>query len=343
MRCSLAVLSCGLVSLLLVGCANLSNEHAAVAPQTIEPAWVTQPPHALGKVYGVGSMERYGDSAAAVKRAAEMATADLLSQLKVTIESDYSSSTSYSHGTEQPSAMHTQVSQSVRSRTASAELDEVKTVDTWLDERYAYALVELDRQQAGARLRRDLAELELQLQHYVQLQPTGNRLQQLQALLPALEGLVEHQRLAERLALVSIERYQPSLPSELRSLQQRINQQLDSLTVVLELRNSGARALQAHLIEGLTQQGLRLQSTGPADLHFIVDVELSDQQQKQNYYSFAHSQIIIEDGAGRALSAFSKQARGVSGMPRVARQHAAQQLAELIAQELAVTLVEKIR
>jgi len=42
------------------------------------------------------------------------------------------------------------------------------------------------------------------------------------------------------------------------------------------------------------------------------------------------------------LSSFSKQAKGVSGIEDVARQKAARNVAELLGEELAIALVDKI-
>lgn len=334
-------LSIALLSLGLAGCSSTPKQSSTQSTQL--PSWVTQPPVASGMAYGVGSMENYGNPADAVKRAADMATADLVSQLKVTVSSEFTSSTSYSSGTHQPSAMQENVSQYIQSKTPVAELDEIKTINTWLDERYAYALVELDRNQAAARLRRDMADIELDLQRYAILAPQGSRLQQVQALLPALPLFAQRERLSERLALVSMERRNEPLPEALKALKQQIYQQIDQLTVSLELVNNDAQSLRASLIEGLTQQGLRLQNSAQADLRFIIKAELSDKRQGGSHHSFAYSQIVIEDANGRALSSFSKQAKGTSGMADVAAQKAAQQLAQIIATELAVTLTEKIR
>lgn len=328
-------------SLLMLGCSSAPNK--AAKQSGLAPSWVTQLPTMMGMAYGVGSMEIYGNPAEAVKRAAELATADLVSQLKVTIDADFSSSTSYSQGTHQESQMQSSVNQYIRSKIPTAELDEIVTKETWLDDKYAYALVELNRNQAASRLQRDMRDAELELQDYAQRPQQGTRLQQLQTVLPALKLFAQRERVAERLALVSMQRRNEPLPSELRALEQKIYQQIDALQVSLSLENAGAKTLNASLIEGLTQQGLRLSNQATADLRFVVKAELTDKQQGGNFYSFASSQIIIEDGNGRALNSFSSQAKGVSGLENIARQKAAQQLAKVIADELAATLVEKIR
>lgn len=330
-------------SVLLAACASSPKKQANSSGKQAMPSWVTQPPTQAGMAYGVGSMELYGNPAEAVKRAAEFARADLVAQLKVTVQSSMSSETTASKGTNKTSEMQQSIRQYVQSNTPQAELDEVETIDTWLDNRFAYALVELDRNRAAARLNRELLDIEDDLSIIANIQPQGSALQQLQPLLPALQKFAQRERVAERLALVSIDRHNQPLPDDLKALEQRIYQGIDKLSVRLVLQDSGAKALRASLTEALTQQGLRLSNSEQADLIFTVQANISEQYKSKNYYSFINSQIMIEDGAGRVLNSFGKQAKGVSGMSDMAKQKAAQALADDLAAELAATLADKLR
>lgn len=344
MKATYSALVIGLCSLGLVACGP-----QAVKPQSDsrssgrQPDWVTQPPQQAGMAYGVGSMEIYGNPADAVQRAAELAKADLIAQLKVTVSGNFSSTTTETSGNQRSSEMLRTVSNYVQSRIPTVELDEVQTSETWLDDRYAYALAELNRNEAAARLRRDIADVEQELTAIAQLQPQGTKLQQLQPLLPALTLFAKRDKLAERLALISVQRRAEPLSASLRDLHNRIYQQLDQLVVTLELQDSGARAMGGNMLEALTAQGLRLQDSGSADLRFDVSAQLSDKTQGSSHYAFADTRVTIRDGQGRVLNSFSKQAKGVSGMADVARQKAAREAAAQIAAELAVTLVDKLR
>lgn len=330
--------------MLLVGCSSKAVTSATKDAQKKAPHWVTQPPQQSGTAYGIGSMEVYGNPADAVKRASELAKVDLVSQLKVTVEGSFSHSITETRGTNQNTQVQQNVSNYVRSQTPTAELDEVQVADTWVTEKLAYVLVELDRQQAAARLRRDVNDLDAELLKIAQLQPQGNKLQQLQPLLPALALLAKRESLSERLALVSVERRGALLPAELKDLQNRIYQQIDGLVVALEFTNNAAKQLEGGLLEALTTQGLRVQKNqATADLTFVVSAKQTKKQQGGNHYAFVDTQVVIKDSQQRVLNAFSKQARGVSGMSDMAQQKAAIETAKLITNELAVTLAEKLR
>ncbi len=329
--------------MLLGGCSTNAVAATSKGAQKKAPHWVTQPPQQSGMAYGVGSMEVYGNPANAVKRAAELAKIDLVSQLKVTVEGNFSHSITESSGTNQTTQVQQNVSNYVRSQIPTAELDEVQISETWVDGKLAYALVELDRQQAAARLRRDVADIDTELTAIAEQQPQGNKLQQLQPLLPALKLFAQRSALSERLALLSMERRGALLPAELKSLQDRIYQQIDELVVSLEFINNAAKELEGSLLEALTAQGLRIQQNQAADLTFAVSAKQTQKQQGGSYYAFVDTQVVIKDSQQRVLNAFSKQAKGVSGMGSMAQQKAALETAELITNELAVTLADKLR
>lgn len=327
----------------LAGCSSQAVSPSAKSTSGKAPHWVTQPPQQSGMAYGIGSMEVYGNPADAVKRATEVARVDLVSQLKVTVEGNFSHSITETKGTNKNTEVQQSVRNYVRSQIPTAELDEVQVADTWVTEQQAYVLVELDRQKAAARLRRDLADLDADLTAIAEQQPQGNRLQQLQPLLPALALFAERDALSERLALVSVNRRGALLPDELSALQTRIYQQIDALVVTLEFSNQAAQQLEGSLLEALTAQGLRVQSAAAADLVFNVKAKQTHKQQGGNHYAFVDTQVTIKDRQARVLNAFSKQAKGVSGMADRAKQKAAHETAKLITNELAVTLADKLR
>ena len=343
-RLLVAALALGTGISLLSGCVGNSTKPAKDAARSSKaPAWVTQPPQMRGMAYGIGSMEIYGSATDAVKRAAELARIDLVSQLKVTVSGDFSSETVELSGTNRDSEVLRTVRNYVRSQVPPAELDEVQISETHTDAKYAYALAELDRNAAAARLRRDMNDIEQELSAIGELQPSGNRLQQLQPLLPALTLFAKRKRLGERLTLISMERKAPALSPELKALQDRIYAQIDQLQVSLELLDDGAQTIGGGVLEALTSQGLRIQDGSDADLRFDISAQLSGKAKDGSHYVFADSRVTIRDGAGRVLSSFSKQAKGVSGLEDVARQKAAREVAKLIGDELAVALVDKIR
>ena len=345
-RLWMAALALGAGISLLPGCVGTATKPAKDSTSqrsNMAPDWVSQPPQQSGMAFGIGSMEIYGDVAAAVKRATELARVDLVSQLKVTVSGDFSSDTTEISGSGRQTEVMRTVSNYVRSQVAPVELDDIVVSDSYTDAKYAYVLVELDRGQAAAHLKRDIQDVEQEITDIGNLQTSGSRLQQLQPLLPALKLFGKRERLSERLQLVSMDRHAAPMSAELRTLQDRIYSQIDQLQIELVATDAGAVEIAGGVLEALTAQGLRVRGGSGADLRFEVAATLSSKEQAGNNYVFVDSRINIIDGNGRALSSFSKQAKGVSGLADVARQKASREVAKLIGDELAVALVDKIR
>lgn len=246
--------------LLLVGCASQPNGTSVGSNDA--PLWVEQTPSRSGYAYGVGSMEVYGNPTDALQRAADLARADLVSQLKVTISSDFENQVTERSGTGRESEIERVVRQQVRSQVKPVELDEVHIIEQYTGSyngrRYAYALAELDRNAAAQRLRRRIDDVEQQLNSIAQQPVTGPRLQRLQALLPAMPLFEQRQQLAQQLAFVATSRRSEPLSTKLQQLQQRISQLIGQLQVAVVVKDRDAQKLETAVIEALTQQGLRI-------------------------------------------------------------------------------------
>ncbi|MAX99667.1 MAG: hypothetical protein CMI08_10795 [Oceanospirillaceae bacterium] len=329
---------------LTTGCATQQSKASVQdkAQQAMRPDWITQPPQQSGMAYGVGSMEIYGDQAAAVKRAAELARVDLVSQLKVTVTGDFSSSTTETSGTGRASEVQRSVTNYARSQVPEAELDEVVQSDSYVDGTYAYVLVELNRSQAAARLRRDVDSIDEQIMDIAAQSRGGEPLQQLTPLLPAVKLFAQRERLSERLALVSMNRQGAVMSAELRALQRDIYDRIGALRVSVVAQDSDSEAMRGPMIEALTDQGMKIQSGGSYDLEFQITADQTSKQQSGNYYAFLDCRVTIVDNQGRALSSFSQQAKGVSGLKKVALQKAVQSAGSMMAAELAATLVDDL-
>ena len=317
--------------------ALISASHAA------PPDWITQPPNKSGMAYGVGSMEIYGNPQAAIARATELARVDLVSQLRVTVSGNFSSTTTARSGSDQASTMQKTMSNHVRSQVPAVQLKEAKVIDTYTDAKHAYVLVELNRTREAGNLELEIVDIDERIRTINEQTLEGSVLQQLRVLLPAVSLFVQRQELVERLSFVSLGHVTQTQPEEAGQIQRKIDQRLDQLVVILALQDDGARRLEGSLMEGLTRQGLRIQREGHYDLLFRVSVTLEDTRQGGSFYSFANARVDVIDGQQRVLNTFSQRARGVSGMEDVARRKAGEALAEQLSEELATTLLEKIR
>lgn len=306
------------------------------------PEWMNNPPQRSGFAYGVGSGDLWGDKADAVRRAGDAARVDLVSQLRVTVSGDFSSTVQERKATGKQTELVQTVQNTIRSKVPAVELDEVKVTETFFEKKFAYALAELDRVKAASRLRRQIADLEEQVQTIDNKPRSGTSLQKLRVLLPALKLFAQRDRLADQLALVGTTRQKPALSEELQLIQENIYSLFNQLQVRISMTDAGAQAIAAGVMEALTEQGMRINDSGAYDLMIQVSATLRPVEKNGSHFVFADSRVLIRDANDRTLSTFSKQAKGASGYPDLAKAKAEKSVAKMLAKELATALVDKI-
>lgn len=328
------------VSLLLAACVSTQAKTDA------QPDWVVNEPAKAGMAYGVGSAPAYGNSADALARAKDLATYALIQKLRVTVNGSFTQDVQENRRTGKETELVQSVRNTVSSKIPEADLRNLEVDGSWIDEKnkVAYIMVKLDRVKAEQQLRREISDIDMQLTELAQTPANLPTLAQLQKLLPALAVFAQRDRLAEQAQLVSVNARRPQPDEVVSGLNQRISALLDQLVVTLEADNDAARALRSGLVEHLTQAGLRITQGANADLRLHFSAELpAPVVRGGNYYVLANGSMRIEDAAGRTLSEFRKEAKGVSSASEaVARQKAAANLADELGQEFAATLVEKI-
>lgn len=306
------------------------------------PDWVNSPPQRSGFAYGIGSGDFWGDKADAARRAGDAARVDLVSQLRVTVSGDFSSTVQERKATGKHTELVQTVQNTIRSKVPAVELDEVKVTETFFENKFAYALAELDRVKAASRLRAQIADLEEQVTAIDNKPRSGTSLQQLRVLLPALKLFAQRERLADQLALVGTQRQKPALSDELQIIQDNIYDLFNQLQVRISMTDIGAQEIAAGVMEALTEQGMRINDRGDYDLLIQVSATLRPVEKNGSHFVFADSRVTIKDADDRTLSTFSKQAKGVSGYPDLAKAKAERSVANVLASELASALVDKI-
>jgi len=306
------------------------------------PEWVTNTPEQKGMAFGSGSADVWGDKNDAVRRAGEAARANLVSQLRVTISSDSSANIEERKATGRETELVQTMRNTIRSSVPSVELDEVAIVDSYADDKFAYALAKLDRQQAAARIQGQMTSLEDDIVTIYDRPRAGSTLEKIRVLLPALQLFAERERLADQYALVSMQRKNPALNEELSVIQRQIYRWFNELKVRISMTDSGAQTIAAGVIEALTDQGMRISNQGQFDLMIEVSAVLKPVEKNGLHYVFADSRITIKDKQSRVLSTFSRQAKGASGYAELARSKAEKSVANMLAIELANALVDRI-
>lgn len=350
MKTSLKLLTAGFMVFSLAACvvnapksgSSTSSSRAENQASFDAPDWINNPPQRNGFAYGVGSGDLWGDKADAVRRAGDAARVNLVSQLRVTVSGDFSSTVQERKATGKQTELVQTVQNTIRSQVPAVELDEVKVTETYFEKKFAYALAELDRVKAASRIRGQISDLEVQIHSIDQKPRSGTNLQQLRILLPALKLYAQRNRLADQLALVGTSRQKPALSEELQQIQSNIYALFNQLQVRISMTDAGAKDIASGVIEALTEQGMRINDQGAYDLMIQVSATLRPVEKNGSHFVFADSRVTIKDSNQRTLSTFSKQAKGASGYPDLAKAKAEKSVANMLANELAIALVDRI-
>lgn len=338
-----SLLICGLVACVANAPKKSSDSARAENQASFDtPDWVNNLPQRSGFAYGVGSGDLWGDKADAARRAGDAARVNLVSQLRVTVSGDFSSNVQERKATGKQTELVQTVQNTIRSKVPAVELDEVKVTETFFEKKFVYALAQLDRVKAASRLRGQIEDLETQVIVISQKPRSGTSLEQLRVLLPALKLFAQRDRLADQLSLVGTQRQKPVLSNELQQIQDNIYALFNQLQVRISMTDAGAQEIAAGVMEALTQQGMRINDSGAYDLMIQVSATLRPVEKNGSHFVFADSRVLIRDANERTLSTFSKQAKGASGYPDLAKAKAEKSVAKMLANELASALVDKI-
>jgi hypothetical protein len=348
MKTSLKLLTSALVTFSLAACVANAPKQSADSRRADNqasfdtPDWINNPPQRSGFAYGTGSGDLWGDKADAARRAGDAARVNLVSQLRVTVSGDFSSTVQERKATGKQTELVRTVQNTIRSQVPAVELDEVKVTETFFEEKFAYALAELDRVKAASRLRAQISDLEEQVIAINAKPRSGSTLKKLRVVLPALTLFAQRDRLADQLALVGTQRQKPVLSDELQQIEEAIYALFNQLQVRISMTDIGAQDIAAGVIEALTEQGMRISDRGAYDLMIQVSAKLRPVEKNGSHFVFADSRVMIKDANDRTLSTFSKQAKGVSGYAELAKVKAERSVAKMLAVELASALVDKI-
>ncbi|WP_417598757.1 LPP20 family lipoprotein [Oceanospirillum sp.] len=329
-----------LVAVALAGCSSAPEQRLGEAP-----AWVDQLPQRAGYVYGVGSADNTGSESAAAENAKERARADLIRQMQVMVSGDFSSQTQLQMTDGQNTSFIEEVNDKVRSRIPEVELPGLGWSDSWVNPvtKTHYALAELNRHSAEARLAEQLAAIDLELEGKAlpaTETPTGqpvSRLDQARAAMPVLLRFAQRDKLVRQLRFVAESGFSRFAPDEaLVNLRHELNRLVSSLRIQLSPVNTAARKLDASLAEEMTKLGLRLNASDDdeADLRLSYSLTMSSREVRRTHYVFARSAVQIRDSENRIMGSFDREAKGVSGMKDRAQHLAAKQLGTILSREV---------
>lgn len=325
---------------LLAACSSAPEKKAGG-----QPGWVNQLPERAGYVYGVGSADNTGSESSANENAKERARADLIRQMQVMISSEFTSETQLQMTGGRTSSFVEQVNEKVRSRIPEVELPDLRWTDSWVNDetKTHYALAELNRRAAEAKLAQQLSSLDLELEdkdlpatQTASGQPIS-RIDQVQEAMPILALFAKRDKLVRQLQFVAETDFARFAPDEeLVTLRRDLNSLISSLKITLSPGNTAARALDASLAEEMSKLGLRLTTSGDAeaDLRLTYSLDMNNKEVSRTHYVFARSAVQIRDSQNRIMGAFDREAKGVSSIEERAQNLAVKQLGGILAREV---------
>lgn len=327
-----------LVTAFMVGCATQSTKESGT------PAWLNQTPTAPGHVYGLGSAQVYVDKVDAINRAGDQARVAMIQKLRVTMTGEVSQGTYSKRVGGKETELIQELNQQVSSKIPEVQLDDIEIAESYVDEsaNIAYALAHLDRNQASAKIRREMTNIEFELEAMKTVPTTGTKLEQIQQLMPALGKFHQLDALAERLQLVSPTGNNAPLDPSLQELKARIYALIDSLVIQVEPSVQANQRIQDRLVSQLTQKGFRVDPNQSPDLRISYNAEFRDVEKNGTHYVFADGYVNILDDQGKILSALNTKVKGASGYAELAENYAVKDLADQMGEKVANTLLKNL-
>ncbi len=310
---------------LVAGCQTSTSKPQAEskATDTNFPSWVTELPVKSGWAYGVGSAELLGDPSAVAQLARNRARLDLIRSLKVSISGQSINQITVSgNGVEQAAR------QRVVSNVDAFDVEGLEVAESYTSNSHVFVLMALDRNKAGNIVKRQMSEIELELEKSEPL--SGSVLEQLKQLSPSLRLESQWLAKAEQYRILT-GRTDTLLNDRIRQDNKKLASLLDQLKLHVTAINPDGETLLPAVRAELTGKGFIIRpSQQDADLRLTLGV--IKRSQVENGREYAHLTSIVEllDPENRLIMQGNPKAKGVSGVVGRAEEKAIEQLADEI-------------
>jgi len=335
----------GVTAVALGGCLGGSPSGPAdsqTAADGAVPSWVTSPPSGGGYAYGVGSAEIYADPASALNRAQDQARTELIKRLEVTVSGTTTASRGRTVDGGQ-SRVTRSIMDTVKSRVPETELANIEIAETHAVQGgdTAYALARLNRSQAELTLTSKIEDIDARIREVAAKDPGGgDRLDRLEALMPALPLLEERAQVLRKLQLVAERDPGHRLPGAFRALQDTIGGLLDSLVVVLRPKGDSTRKMDSTLRKALANEGVQVRESGSGDLVLRYEAGLRTVKRDGRAFVFADGNVTVLDAGGNVIDEFQERVKAGSVDEGVAQDRAVGRLAEGLGTQLGESLLD---
>ena len=322
-----------------------SSSPLNTAAKNTTPSWVLSPPSDTRYLYGVGSVIQSEDLVADIKGARQQANADMANQLRVTVSQSNVQSTQVSQSTSQSEQVLKSFSSTTRMDTESLVLEQSETLENVATGKYVYVLQRLDRAKITARLRREITELDIQLEAIaLEAKTQGNLVEQWQSILPALPILSERAQKLDLLQLYSTNANLASAKSEtIKGLETQLSSLLTQLSIQVSSQSARSQSLIKVLRSELTDKGLTPSSKATSPLRINLHISTNKQLKEGRTYQFVNLNASLDEvsrDSSKMLASWSLTGRGISATPEQATQSAYKKAAKSLADEIFTYLTQ---
>jgi len=332
---SLVVICC----LSLIACGSTGSKKTAKKRSAGgEPDWILNTPIEPGFLYGVGAGEIFGsDQANAIARAKDMARVELVKQISVNVsgEVDQEISETTKNGA---TSLTEKLRQAVKSRVPEYKLTHVTQSDSHKSGKKVYALVQLNVTKELQGLRRQINDLDMQIDDYAQKfeQQDPHGMSAIRLVAPALILVDQRADLqARHNGLSSASSSSPLLTDEIREFVRKVYERIGEMRVAVNSDNGNANnSFQTALIADLTKRGIRVSNDGESDIQIVYKLDINNVRRDGSVFAITNGDIWIKDETGRVVKAFQAKAKGVSGDEREAQSRSIKKLSHQMGSEL---------
>ena len=329
------------ISTLVVGCGGSSNVKKSKSSAG-KPDWILNTPVMPGELYGVGSAEIFGgNEAGATARAKDIARVELVKQISVDVSGEVEQEITETMK-DGVGSLSENLRQAVKSKVPEFKLTHVTQEDSYNDGKRVSALVKLDVTKELQGLRRQISDLDMQIDEYAEKfrQQDPHGMSAVRLIAPALILIDQRADLqARHNALSPASSTSPLLTEEIREFVSQVYERIGQMSIAVVSEDSTNANFQTALISSLTEKGMRI-TEGDADVQVVYNLSTNNVKRSGTVFSHTSGNISIKDETGRVVKAFQAKTKGASTDANEAEARSIKKLSDKLGKELMAALFE---
>jgi hypothetical protein len=318
----------------------VSGCSAEVVKENDPDSWISMPPQKAGFLYGVGSATILGSQEQALKQAREIALTDIAQQIEVTVSSS-SSSMQQERFVDEQSESITNYTNAIQTRVPEFTFKFYQQMQSTIDKtsNILYVLLELDLSKELSDLRRQILQLDVDIQTEQQSVSAATGFSGLQQGARQLQRLAQRSTLQQEFNRLSRDNSRPLLEIAQQEHKNELLNKIAQTPIGIVSISAAAEPLMQQLTVLLTQTGLSISTTDHELIFIEVDISESTREENGIYYHFVDGRYRIVNEIGIILREEDASAKGSSATRSRAHSRATNKLAKRLANGLIQTMM----